>query len=74
MNIVDIAKSWAPIEADSTPKPSGGLCICESGSAAPQNNIPVAIVVQMVIENHFHLFKIGLAFSPPILTFPKGEN
>lgn len=44
------------------------------GSAAAQNKIPAATVVQSVMANQLHVFKRGVASFPPTLLFPNGEK
>lgn len=48
------------------------LHICIIGSAVPQNRIPVAIVVHILMANHFHLVNMGIALSPPMWSRPNG--
>ena len=74
MNIVDIEKVTASALLLGMFNPVGGECKWYKGSAVPQNKMPVATVVQRAIENHFHLLKIGIADSPPIFFFAKGEQ
>lgn len=69
-----IAKLAVSFCRGSKPKLTGGSLRWNIGSAVPQNKMPVAIVVQSVIENHFQRLKNGLASFPPILTLANGEK
>lgn len=70
--ITESAYSPAAGVLASTPLKLGGDITWKMGSAVPQNIMPVAMVVQITIENHRHLVSRGLAPSPPILLLETG--
>ena len=66
--IVDKARTAASREPDSTLANPGGLVRWSIGSAVDQNKMPIAMVVQIVIENQFQRLINGFALGPPIRT------
>src|SRR3546814_15565044 len=69
-----MAKIAAPSLPGSRPSIFGGSLRWNSGSATPQNNMPVAIVVQRVTANQRQRSRSGFASGPPMVVRPKGES
>src|SRR3546814_20810565 len=62
-----MAKIAAPSLPGSRPSIFGGSLRWNSGSATPQNNMPVAIVVQRVTANQRQRSRSGFASGPPMV-------
>ena len=72
--MANVAASGEPLAIPASTNGLGGCIRCDTGSAVDQNRMPMAMVVQIVIENQFHLLINGRAPGPPIRTWRNLEK